>query len=125
MGAALIGFFGAKLQPGINLVMESIGFADKIKGADLIITGEGRLDLQTLDGKLITGITTAAGKEGIPVIALAGSQALPAAKVAEIGLSAAFSIVSGPCTVQEAMERAEELITEKTIAVMSVLKLSR
>ncbi|TWT01886.1 glycerate kinase [Planomicrobium sp. CPCC 101079] len=123
MGASLIAFLHATLQSGIDLVMETIGFAEKIRGADLIITGEGRLDAQTLDGKLITGITKAAGNAGVPVVALAGSQALSSEQVAEIGLVAAFSIVSGPCTVQEAMAKAEPLITEKTIAVMNLLKL--
>ncbi|PSL36262.1 glycerate kinase [Planomicrobium soli] len=124
MGASLIAFLDAELQSGIDLVMERIGFAEKIKGADLIITGEGRLDVQTFNGKLITGITKAAGKAAVPVVALAGSQNLSGAQVAEIGLVAAFSIVSGPCTVEEAMAQAEPLIREKTGAVMGLLKLS-
>ncbi|TWT27276.1 glycerate kinase [Planomicrobium sp. CPCC 101110] len=124
MGASLIAFLHATLQSGIDLVMETIGFDEKIRGADLVITGEGRLDAQTLDGKLITGITKAAGKAGVPVIALAGSQALTSAQAMEIGLVSAFSIVSGPCTVEEAMAQAEWLIKEKTIAVMNLLKLS-
>lgn len=125
MGSALIAFLEAELQSGIDLVMESIGFQDKIEGADLIITGEGKLDAQTLDGKLITGITKSAGKAGVPVIALAGAQTLSSKQLAEIGLLSAFSIVSGPCTVEAAMEQAAPLITEKTIAILNVLKLSR
>ncbi|MGI2328102.1 glycerate kinase [Planococcus sp. YIM B11945] len=123
MGAALIAFLKAELHSGIELVMENINFADQIKEADLIITGEGRLDSQTLDGKLITGITKAAAKEGVPVIALCGSQNLSAEQVSEIGLLSAFSIVSGPCTVKQAMENADRLATEKTIAVMNVFKI--
>ncbi|WKA54453.1 glycerate kinase [Planococcus shixiaomingii] len=122
MGASLIAFLQADLQSGIGLVMESIDFEGKIQGADMIITGEGRLDAQTLDGKLITGITEAANKAGVPVIALAGAQALSAKQLAEIGLVSAFSIVSGPCTVLEAMEQVETLMTEKTIAIMNLLK---
>lgn len=124
-GSALIAFLQAELQSGIDLVMESIGFEEKIKGADLIITGEGKLDAQTLDGKLITGITKAAGKAGVPVIALAGAQTLSSKQLAEIGLLSAFSIVSGPCTVEAAMKQAATLITEKTIAILNILKLSQ
>ena len=124
IGAALIAFLQAELHSGIDLVMKNINFDEEIKGADLIITGEGRLDSQTLGGKLITGITKAASKEGIPVIALAGSQNLSPKQLTEIDLLSAFSIVSGPCTVQEAMENANHLITEKTIAVMNVLKIA-
>jgi len=123
MGATLIAFLQAKLHSGIDLVMKNINFDEKIKAADLIITGEGRLDLQTFDGKLITGITKAAAKEGIPVIALCGSQNLSARKVSEIGLLSAVSIVNGPCNVQMAMEKASLLVTEKTISIMNVLKI--
>ena len=74
-GAAggLFAFLGAQLVPGIDLVLELLHFEEQIKGADLVITGEGRLDRQTLRNKAPYGVARAAGKLGIPVLALVGS----------------------------------------------------
>jgi glycerate 2-kinase len=73
LGAGLISFFEATLRPGIELVIDALHFADRIAGADLIITGEGRLDRQSMMGKLIAGIGRVASTADVPVIALVGS----------------------------------------------------
>ncbi|WP_088006061.1 glycerate kinase [Indiicoccus explosivorum] len=122
MGAALIAFLDAELRPGIGLVLESLDFAAEIRDADLIITGEGRLDAQTLEGKVVAGVAEAARSSGVPVIALAGSQNLSFAQLRQIDLLSAFSIVSGPCSVEMAMEQAEQLLTEKASMVLSVMR---
>ncbi len=72
LGGGLVAFFGATLQPGIALVMEAVRFTERIADADLIITGEGRLDRQSMMGKVIAGIGSAARKANVPVIALVG-----------------------------------------------------
>jgi glycerate 2-kinase len=72
LGAGLIAFFDAALKPGISMVMEAVHFSDRIADADLIITGEGRLDRQSMMGKLIEGVGRAARSAGVPVIALVG-----------------------------------------------------
>lgn len=73
LGAGLIAFFDATLRPGIQMVMDALRFSERIAGADLIITGEGRLDRQSMMGKLIEGVGRAAKATGVPVIALVGS----------------------------------------------------
>ncbi len=73
LGAGLIAFFDATLRPGTGLVMDALRFSQRIAGADLIITGEGRLDRQSMMGKLIEGVGRAGKAAGVPVIALVGS----------------------------------------------------
>ncbi len=106
MGAALLAFLQADFKPGIELVMEAIQFADKLQGADLIITGEGKLDAQTLSGKVIAGVCRQARKHGIATIALCGGMELAAEQMEQIGLLAGFSIVPKPCNLEQAMAQA-------------------
>ncbi len=72
LGGALAAFLHADLRPGISLLLEANGFQDKIKGADLIITGEGRADRQTLMGKVPAGVLHEAVRAGIPIALIAG-----------------------------------------------------
>lgn len=123
MGATLITFLKAELHSGVHVIMEKLRFEEKIKDADLIITGEGRLDSQTLSGKLISGVSKIAGKHKVPVIALCGGLNLEVNKLcAELGLLSAFSIVPGPCTLEEAMNQAPDWIPERMEAIMQIIK---
>lgn len=108
-GAALLAFFGAELRSGARLVMEAIRFTEHLRGASWIVTGEGRLDDQTASGKVIQAVCEAAGEAGVPVIALCGSVADDPSLPGKLGLAAAFSLVQGPCTLEEAMASAESL----------------
>lgn len=72
LGGALAAFLNAELRPGISLLLETNGFQDKIKGADLIITGEGRADRQTTMGKVPAGVLNESRQTGIPVVLIAG-----------------------------------------------------
>ena len=76
LGFAFVAFFGARLQRGVDMVLDAVGFDSIIEGADLVITGEGRIDAQTLTGKTPSGVLQRASRQNIPVIALAGSVAL-------------------------------------------------
>ena len=76
LGYAFVAFFGARLQLGVDMVLDAVGFDSIIEGADLVITGEGRIDAQTLTGKTPCGVLQRASRQNIPVIALAGSVAL-------------------------------------------------
>lgn len=105
MGAALLAFMRAEMRPGIDLVMEAMQFEKHAAGADLIITGEGRLDTQTLSGKVIAGICSRAARHRIPVVALCGGMELGGEQCDALGLAAGFSIVRGPCTLEKAMEQ--------------------
>lgn len=76
LGYAFVAFLGARLQRGVDMVLDAVGFDSIIEGADLVITGEGRIDAQTLTGKTPYGVLQRASGQGIPVMALAGSVAL-------------------------------------------------
>lgn len=112
MGAGCMTYLGATLKPGIQTIMEVSGFESALAKADFIITGEGRLDEQTLRGKLIKGITQRAQQQDIPVVALCGAlQAEPEA-IAQIGLKAAFSIQNRPVTLETALSETSSRLTE-------------
>ncbi|WP_216830958.1 glycerate kinase [Alkalihalobacterium elongatum] len=125
MGAALIAFLGAKVMSGIKTVMEVTNFNDVIAGADIIITGEGKLDEQTLSGKVISGVCNSAQNHNIPVIALCGSNELTAKQLDELGLAAAFPIVSGPCSVEEAISLVHPLVQNITEQMMRTYQLGK
>jgi glycerate kinase len=106
MGAALAGVLNAGLEPGIGMIMEMTGLPETLAGADLVVTGEGRLDAQPASGKVVSGVARLARPAGIPVIALAGSVAADAATLRSLGIDAAFSILSRPCSLEEALAGA-------------------
>lgn len=103
LGAGAMAFLGAKLRPGIDAVMELSGFGVRLEDADLVITGEGKLDQQTLHGKLIYGITRRAKARGVPVIALCGALLASPEEIEAIGLKAAFCIQNRPLSLAEAL----------------------
>lgn len=102
LGGALLSLLHARLRPGIEMLLDAVEFDRLIDGADLILTGEGRIDRQTLHGKVPCGILAAARKRGVPVIALGGSVENPR-ELAENGFAALFPIVPGPVSLDEAM----------------------
>ena len=106
LGAALI-LCGGTLEPGIDLVLDVLCFDELVTGADYVLTGEGRIDNQTLGGKVIAGIVQRSNKAGVPVIAFAGSVQPGYEKLYEEGLLATFSITSKPISLGEALEQGE------------------
>lgn len=98
-------FPGAKLVPGIDLVLDAVGFDAHLAGATLVVTGEGRLDGQTLAGKAIAGIARRARLKGVPVVALVGSLGsdVTGSALAAAGIAAALPITPGPATLAESM----------------------
>ena len=113
MGFALLSYLGATLQSGIELVMNETGLEREIADADLVITGEGRLDAQSCMGKAPVGVARLAKRHGKPVIALAGCVTEGARACNEHGIDAYFAILQAPCTLAEAMEgeRARQNLT--------------
>ncbi|WP_343487171.1 glycerate kinase [Allomuricauda sp. d1] len=114
LGGGAVAFLNAELVSGIDLIKEIADFDAKIKGADWVITGEGKLDSQTLSGKTIGGILASAKKENIPVAALCGLVELSQSEAKEIGLAYVVSVSEGMPNLQEAMKRAEENLTKAT-----------
>ena len=107
LGAALM-LCGGIVEPGIDLVLDVLSFDKLAAGADYVLTGEGRIDNQTPDGKAIAGIVQRSKKAGVPVIAFAGSVQPGYEKLYEEGLLATFSITSKPVSLEEALEQVEE-----------------
>jgi glycerate kinase len=92
-GFAALAYLGARLVPGIDLVLDLIGFDAAVAGADLVITGEGSLDRQTLGGKAPFGVARAAARRDVPVIVIAGRILLSAAELGVAGFSVAYDLV--------------------------------
>ncbi len=106
MGAGTSVFLNATLTSGIELVKELVAFDTQIKAADWIITGEGKLDGQTLSGKTIDGVITSAKKRNIPVAAFCGAMEISISEQEEFGLDYAVSIVQGVTNLDDAMTNA-------------------
>lgn len=122
-GGGFLGLAHATLRPGAELVFEVLGFGKRLAGVSLVITGEGRVDRQTLDGKAPYAVAQAAHGRGIPVVALAGSVDCTAAQLEGAGIAAALSIVPGPMEKEEAMRRASELLTAAAETLARLLTL--
>ena len=91
MGAGCVALLGGMIQSGIDAVLDVTGFDRQLEGADLVITGEGRIDSQSAGGKVISGVARRTKAKGIPLIAIAGGIADSAGAVYDIGVSAMFS----------------------------------
>jgi glycerate kinase len=107
LGAGLVAFCGATLEPGVEIVMEAVGLADKLRGADVVFVAEGRLDAQTAYGKTPSGVAKLATRAGCPVLAIGGSVPEEARELHEHGFAALGSILNEPLALEEAMEPAK------------------
>jgi glycerate kinase len=102
MGAGSRAFLKAELKSGIEYMLQLARIPEKIEQVDLVITGEGKIDRQTLHGKVIKGVVDLAAQHNVPVIGLCGK--LEPEVVRPLGLAAAFSISMGPGSLEEALE---------------------
>ena len=125
MGFAFMTYLGAELKRGIELILKETNVEEYIKDADLVITGEGRLDAQTAMGKAPCGIASIAKKHQKPVIAFAGGVTPDAKAVHQAGIDAYFPVVRGVCTLAEAMEtkNAKANMADAVEEAMRVLKI--
>jgi glycerate kinase len=114
LGAGVQVFLSAKLERGINIVTKITNLSDKVKGSDLIITGEGMIDFQTAFGKTPFGVAMVAKQYNIPVIAIAGSLGKNYQDLYNKGFDAIFSIADKPMTLEYAMQNASVLIESVT-----------
>lgn len=121
LGAGAMAFLGAALKPGIETVMAATRFEEQLRQAQLVITGEGKLDAQTLQGKLIQGIARQAGALGVPVIALCGALLASPAEITALGLQAAFSIQTRPASLSEALAATAENLEQAAFNLARVL----
>ncbi len=110
LGAGLMAFLGAKLKSGIDIVIEASGLNQDVKDAHIVVTGEGKIDRQTIYGKTPIGVAKTAKKHGLPVIAFAGNIGDDSHIVYDNGIDALMSIISYPMTLEIAMERSHEFL---------------
>ncbi len=104
LGFAFLAYVGATLTPGIELILDAVGLEDELSGADVVVTGEGRLDFQTAMGKTPVGVARLAKKYNARVVAFAGSVTKEAAACNKEGIDAFFPILRGVCTLADAMD---------------------
>ncbi|HGP0981495.1 TPA: glycerate kinase [Klebsiella aerogenes] len=123
MGAALYAFCGANLRPGIEIVTDALGLADLVADADLVITGEGRIDSQTIHGKVPVGVAKVAKRFNVPVIGIAGSLTADVGVVHQHGLDAVFSVLYSVCTLEEALANAAANVRMTARNVAAVLEM--
>ncbi len=106
MGAGVVAFFGAQLQPGIETVLDTVRFEERVQGADFVITGEGKLDSQSLRGKVVIGVARRAKAAGIPVVAVVGDVGDDIDEAYQQGVSAVFSTNHLAIPFSEAKKRS-------------------
>ena len=123
LGGGFKAFLNAELKPGIDIIFDLLKIEEKIKWADIVITGEGRLDYQTLMGKAPIGISNLAKKYNKTVIALAGSVSDDAIKMHNYGVTSMFSIMDSPMTLLNAMDwdNAKRLVRKKVVEVFRLI----
>jgi glycerate 2-kinase len=101
-----------ELEPGIGLVLNLVRFADHLPGARLVITGEGSLDEQTLNGKAPAGVAAVAVAAGVPVVAVAGRLALSADRLRAAGIDRAYALVDIEPDIQRCLAEAGPLLEQ-------------
>ncbi len=121
LGFGALFFLNAILKEGVKIVMEQTHFESHLADTDLVLTGEGKIDEQTLQGKLIAGIAGAAQKRDIPVAALCGALMVSPSDLAHLGISYATSILPRPMSLQEAIPYAYEGVKNSTHYLVKLL----
>lgn len=124
MGAGLVAFLHARLTPGIEAVLDAVHFEEQATGADLIFTGEGLLDHQSLRGKVVIGVGRRAKALGIPVVAVVGGCADDLGDLRDRGVQASFGIARRPQPLEEALGRAEKNLQATMGEIVKLLALS-
>ena len=119
MGAGCLAFLGAHAEPGVERVLSLVGFDRLLQDADLVVTGEGRLDAQTARGKVVAGVAAACARAGVPCVAVVGSVEPGATPPA--GVTATFPTTSGPMTLDYALAHATELYAQTAERLFSDL----
>ena len=122
LGAGLLYFTGATLMPGVALVLEAVGFDQRLQKADVVFTGEGRTDFQTAYGKAPVGVAKAAKKHSLPVLCLSGGIGDGADDVLEHGIDSVFSIAPGPISLQDCLANSAPLLQRAAERVCRALK---
>ena len=122
LGAGLLAFLNATLRPGAQIVLEAVGLEEQMRGADLVITAEGRLDSQTAYGKSVGAVAALAKKFNLPVLAIAGSLGDDYREIYQLSIDGLAVLPSGPMTLNEAMQNAARLTSEATERMLKIYR---
>ena len=109
LGFALMAFLGAQRRPGIETVLDLIRFDQKLEGADLVITGEGRMDWQSSFGKVPAGVGERCKRAGVPAVAIVGGLLAGYEEIYRHGICSVETTVSGVMSLEDAMAHSEDL----------------
>ena len=112
LGAGMIAFVEGHLRAGVDIVLDTVNLAEKLESADLVITGEGSIDFQTVYNKAPIGVARMAKARGIPTIGISGMLGKNYQIVHNHGIDAALSIANGPISLEESLQNAPSLISE-------------
>ena len=123
LGAALQLFTGAKLKSGISTILEIINFKEALENVDLVITGEGMIDWQSAFGKVPCGVGLLCKEKGIPVIAIVGGMGKDAQDIYQYGVGSIITTINAEMKLEEAMERAEELLLDAAERMFKVINI--
>jgi glycerate kinase len=122
LGAALIVFLNAEIRSGIEAVLDMIVFDDMLSDTDLVVTGEGNADGQSLRGKAVYGIGMRCQKYGVPAVALVGGMGLGAEKLMDYGIDSIFTTINSAMDIKTAVERAEEFYFDAAVRMFRFIK---
>ncbi|MBT2684926.1 glycerate kinase [Bacillus sp. ISL-37] len=125
LGAGLMAFLSAELKRGVDIVLEATKLETHLLDADFVITGEGKIDGQTIFGKTPIGVARTAKRQNVPVIAIAGNVASDSEVVHKHGIDAVFSIVPGVIALEDAFENASTYVERISANIASVIKLGK
>ncbi|AEM78960.1 glycerate kinase [Thermoanaerobacter wiegelii] len=121
LGAGLMAFLNAQLKSGIEIIIEALKLEEKVKEADIVISGEGKVDFQTAFGKTISGIAKLCKKHNKPLIVIAGTVE-DIEKLYEIGVSSVFSIMEKPMSLEDAIKNAPTLLEKSVERIFRLIK---
>lgn len=122
LGAALMVFLNGELKSGIETVLDLTGFDLKLADTDLVVTGEGRADGQSVCGKVMQGVGLRCRKYGVPAVAVTGSMEPGAESLFDCGIDSIITTVNGVMPLEEALERAEELYLDAARRMFRMLR---
>jgi glycerate kinase len=123
LGAGLMAFLNAELRPGIEIIIEIVKIEQIIRESDLLITGEGRIDAQSVFGKVPFGLGKMAKKYNVPVIAIVGEIGEGFSQIYEYGINSIMSIISKAISIDEAMQMSKSLLKDATERMMRIIKI--
>lgn len=124
LGFAAKAFLGAQFRAGVEVVADLVSLEEAVRDADLVITGEGRFDAQTLRGKTPFGVARIARQQGVPVIVIAGTLGEGYQQMYEHGVDAAFALASGPMTLEQACADAPRLLQDRARDIARVWRIA-